>query len=420
MIQTLKKHQRPTASNSVGDYLFLQKIILFILTLIFTKLSWSAERFVKTYYDHNRTFYVSDLQEGKWIKTSQFQIFLFNEASHTCNLSKNKIQKEFSNLNVSFWKILNQYYPNAEKKILSLNLKISIDSFGSKKQHPDFASFFLPQMPTPDDNIIAIECRYFHGNYWKALLGHELMHALLALNGVSSWTEELLAQNVEYEISRQWPSLRMNTLAEKVLVPSPITEERPFLSSARYASNFLLGQYLLKRWGGLSALRAFLPQVPVPQCSTDFTDISILCRIRQFLIQMKSTPELQERSTVPGLLRHFAVALVLNKSYMGSQDLYSIPDWQGFSSTPLSNERTIDLNKINLEKGAFLRLHPKLWQHHQTQWNPQLEIYRIISYKDGSYEIRTRDHIQNKLLKNTLKDTVILLNTSSESPLSVF
>lgn len=135
---------------------------------------------------------------------------------------------------------------------------------------------------------------------------------------------------------------------------------------------------------------------------------------------MKSTPELQERSTVPGLLRHFAVALVLNKSYMGSQDLYSIPDWQGFSSTPLSNERTIDLNKINLEKGAFLRLHPKLWQHHQTQWNPQLEIYRIISYKDGSYEIRTRDHIQNKLLKNTLKDTVILLNTSSESPLSVF
>lgn len=420
MIQKPIRHQRPTASNLRGADLFLQKIILFILTLIFTRFSWSAERFVKTYYDQNRTFYVSDLQEGEWIETSRFQIFFFKEASQICNLSKDKIRKEFSNLNISFWNILNKYYPNAEKKILSLNLKISIDSFGSKQQHPDFASFFLPQMPNPDESIIVIECRYFHGNYWKALLGHELMHALLASSSTSSWIEELLAQNVEHEISRQWPSLRMNVLAKQVLVPSPITAERPFLSTARYASNFLLGQYLINRWGGFKSLRALLPQVLIPECPTDFTDPSVLCRIQQLLSQMQSTPELQERSTVPGLLRHFAVALVLNKSYVGSQDLYSIPSWQGFSAVPLSNESSIELNKIKLERGAFLRLHPKLWLHYQEQWNPILETYHIISYQDDSYEIRTKDQIQNPISKKVIKDTIIVLNVSSESPVPVF
>ena len=396
-------------------------IFFLILGLLSTKLSSAIEgSFVKAYYDQNRTFYVTGFAEGEWIETSNFQIFLFKEAAQTCQINSNQIKKKFFSLNKKFWQMLNQYYPKAEEEFLELRLQISIDHFDPQKTNPELGAFFLPGQPKPDEDLIVLDCRYFHEDYWKALLAHEIIHALLSSKNSSSWAEELLAQNVEYEISRQWPSLRMNTLAKQVLVPSPITAERPFLSPARYASNFLLGQYLLKRWGGLSTLRALLPQVPVPECPTDFTDTSVLCRIRQFLIQMQSTPELQERSTVPGILRHFALALVLNKSYNGSQDLYSIPDWQGFSSTPLSNESTINLNKINLEKGAFLRLHPKLWQQYQTQWNPQLETYRIISYKDGSYQIRTRDQIQNPLTQKAIKDTVILLNVSSESPLLIF
>lgn len=396
----------------------------FILIVVFTKLTWSAEVFVKTYFDHNRTFYVSGLQEGEWIKASNFQIFLFREAAQTCRLTPDRIKNEFSNHNKIIWKTLNRYFPNAQEQFLSLNLKISIDSFDSKNKNPDFGSFFIPQMPNADDNLIVLDCRHFYGKYWKALLGHEIIHALLSGKGVSNWAEELLAQNVEFELSREWPSLRVNAFAKQILVPSPITDERPFLSSARYSSNFLLGQYLLTRWGGLNSLRAFLPQVPIKECDsssdeTTVSDAAVFCRMQQLLINMKSSPELQDRSTLAGVLRHFAIALVLNKSDAYSQELYSIPGWKGFSSKPLNDEKNWDLNKINLERGSFLRLNPKLWFRYQNVWNPNLEFYRVLTYENGSYEILTADQIQMKNSKAVLQDTVILLNLSSTTPLPI-
>jgi len=393
-------------------------LILFLLT---TKLSWSAEEsFVKAYYDQNRVFYVTGLAEGEWIETSRFQIFLFKSAAQTCRIDATKIKKEFSQLNQKFWQILNQYYPKAEEEFLELPLKISIDHFEPQKANPGLGGFFLPDQPSPDENLIVLDCRFFQGDYWKALLGHEIIHALLDSKNAPSWAEELLAQNVEHEISQKWPNLRLNHLAQQFKVPSPLTSERPFLTSSRYASNFLLGQYLLKRWGGLSVLRALLPQVEVESCPPPLSDINVLCRIKWFLVKMNASPELQERSTLPGLLRHFAVALVLNQFNESSQGLYSIPGWQGFISPAFNNENVSEINKIKLEKGSFLRLNPMLWFRYQNQWNPQLEAYRIITYAEGSYEIRELNKIPQKLTRKARQDTVILLNVSHEQTLPVF
>jgi hypothetical protein len=409
--------------------------LIIILVILFTRFSFAEENFVKTYYDKNRNFYVTGPAEGEWIESAHFQVFVFKEATQACELTPEQVQYHLTqSIDSSFWKILNHYYPDAEKEFLELHLKISVDSFGDRNKTLDFGSFFLPNTPNPDEELIVLECRFFKDGYWKAFLGHELIHALMAAHalqtsgpsseafvqktskGISSWIEELLAQNVEYEISHRFPILRIQQLAQQVLVPSPISQQRPFQNSAMYANNFLLGQYLLNRWGGLNTLRALLPQVEIKECLHDLTDSAILCRIQQSLKNMNATRELQERSTLPGLLRHFAIALVLNKMESSSQGLYSIPGWQGFTSRPLNETDTNwNFKKVILEKGAFLRLSPQLWVRHQKQWNPQLETYRILVYKDGSYELRDSTQFQNKILNSIKYDTVILLNTTSEN-----
>lgn len=189
------------------------------------------------------------------------------------------------------------------------------------------------------------------------------------------------------------------------------------MSSERYASNFLFGRYLVKRWGGNKALRAFLPQISIKECDSNIdsqasNDIVIFFRIQNILVAMEASHELQIRSTISDVLRHFAIALVLNVDETASQGLYSIPGWNGFSSSPITSMDKMNFSYITLELGSFIRLDYKLWSQNKSNWSQELEVYRIVTFKDGSYDLLTRDQIQNKVKEIPLQDTVTLLNAS--------
>ncbi len=74
----------------------------------------------------------------------------------------------------------------------------------------------------------------------------------------------------------------------------------------------------------------------------------------------------------------------------------------------------INFSDITLELGSFIRLDYKLWLQSQNNWNEELEVYRIVTFKDRSYVLLTRDQIHNKVKENLLQDTVILLNASKK------
>lgn len=383
------------------------RLAAFILIVTFAKAVFAEDTLAKAYFDEQRNFYVSAPTNGQWLSHNDLRIFAYADALKTCKMSRASLEDavhSFLQNSVGFWSQLESIFPDIEKLARAKDIFIAIDDFGIKRNM--FRSYHLKDSPRLGQSLIVIDCLEFQNKAWQALLGHELIHAVLADANIPVWIEEILAQTAELSLSGQWPTDKIEQLRSLSFLPSPISTHRPFLDNSTYAMNFLFGQYLIKKLGGFSVLRALNPFILEPGCAVRLNLEDVICRIKLFNRQLQIGPQDLSWLDSHSLLQNFTAAMLINRQEIATKGFYSVPGWSGFSA-PSKNFGIQDISTKGIEKGSFIRA-PKLQAEVlKQQFLSKAYIFRVI--QGSSFYNITEDF--NFLLENkkNISDQVIVL-----------
>ncbi|MFZ4402655.1 MAG: hypothetical protein ACOYOK_01015 [Pseudobdellovibrionaceae bacterium] len=364
----------------------MTKYILFLL-LLFTKVVWAQTTFVRPYISADQQFYVTVPAAGQWISREDWQVFAFDSALASCGLSVHQLQTKLENFNSDskkFWQALESVFPAAPNLAVTSPIIILIDDFKHQRQWQ--RSYHLRDQPNPGENVIVIDCKEFQTQEWPSLLGHELVHALLAKAGAPVWVEEMLAQHIEFTLNPKAASVRLQLLKYKTYLPSAVSEARPFANSETYAMNYLLKEYLFHHMGQRTALRALNPLIKEPLCPYQSFDLTaVICRLQEFN-RHTGRGEYLRWLTPESLILNFTTALIINQDEESTQGFYSVPGWTGFVDAKTGP--VADLNKM--EWGSVVRWSKPTTEDFRSlsQWayNKYYYVYSNYSYKifDGT------------------------------------
>lgn len=384
------------------------KNYFFVFILIFTlaKKLWAQDFLAKAYFSEQRDFYISAPVRGEWLSRDPFRIFIYDEAKKSCPIKAHQIQNRISEFNedgVRFWKKMNTILTNIQMLVNKKNIFIAIDDFSEKRKI--FSSYHLKDSPIAGQNLIVLDCQSFQNEDWKSLLGHELIHAALADKNAPIWIEELLAQTVEYLLTEKWPDEKINLLRAQSFLPSPVSQNRPFLDNSTYAMNFLFGQYLIKKLGGPVVLRALNPLIDESRCHKNLDLEQFICRLKVMSGGMLGDLSWLNQDS---LLQNFTVAMQINRDEVSTKGFYSVPGWNGFLPNKPVDIKLIPKNSI--EKGSFIRGPIEQVNELFQQFGERAFIFRVI--QDYSYYKITDNLTDSSFLnskKESLSDQVIVL-----------
>ncbi len=293
--------------------------------------------------------------------------------SQACGMTAQEISTRLAQIDAllspfsSAERALSKLDPSLNEKLLPWMQKnkitVLITSLGKGKEI--YSSFFIHQMPGLSTPTIVLDCSTELRSYWGPSLAHELAHAWLYLRSQDDfppWLDEMVAQLVENEAQGARPESALsrfrNALEQHQAQPLTLWDtSRPLSGSDSYSLSYLFGKYLLSRWGGWETLRAMLTATPPVNhlkdrlmARLDDDEFSSWCAeywermtdaARQSLQVRGFNPSLIEKVTPRGLLRFFAVAIILHSE---SNPVYSIPGWPRIEkriATPIPDLRLL-------------------------------------------------------------------------------
>ncbi len=292
-------------------------------------------------------------------------VFISERAQKSCSLNKAEVMSSFGD------------YEDLNKKLNRLrdnsgNVQILVDDLSDSPTK--IFRFFIPS-----ENTIYLDCRLISQKYVIPSLAHELTHVMIANHQAESWFEEMLAQLMEAEVGGWVPLRSVSTLSERNILPPVFLQDSEFGESQDYGISFLMGNYLLKNFGGWETLRSMLGETEdlnhVSRCDIEnFRKVSFQ-RGQSALAKKMFSPTVIQRFTPKGLLRQFAVAATQN---IASNPYFQIPGW----STPDEDSDILDRVQ-SLKPSQFLRLpvNTKV-----ESLNKDLEIY-LVEYSQESFRI---------------------------------
>jgi hypothetical protein len=285
--------------------------------------------------------------EGNFIAT----ILYSPSALQSCGLDREELRRRMTVYlgNKAF--LQNEFsllFDEPLKELGQRDLNIVVTSFGDGRMQ-GFGGFHRPNFLRKGDETIFLDCAPKSVLYWGPALMHDLTHVLLhrvwpgtrEKDSPEIWLDEGLAQLMEIEAGGEQPLKRIELFRSASEIPRLTETRRPFPEDSNYAMSFLFALYLRDRWAPLldksQVLKAFVGLTPSQACDRDSSLKDDLargaCRLKELLISKNADAALVEKTTRSGLLRHFAVALVLNTDQF---PLYWIPFWQGFREAPVA------------------------------------------------------------------------------------
>lgn len=102
-----------------------------------------------------------------------------------------------------------------------------------------YVGFFVRQK-----DKIYLDCSMIQSEGLESILAHELLHYHLRSENTLPFVEEMLAQDLQSEISEGFPKVAIDVLSRKAGMIQILQQERLFQSADDYAINFLFWKYL--------------------------------------------------------------------------------------------------------------------------------------------------------------------------------
>ncbi len=349
-------------------------------------------------YNDDRNYFVKTVRSASRLDgTYPFRVYLYDGALKKCDSKKTiktwfdsaffskTMEDALSEIHIDYTKILSQ------KKII-----VALDAFPEKHS---FSSFYINDSSLKI-RMVSFDCQINSLKEWRALLIHELVHALLEDFLLPSWFEEGVAQILENDVGGKRPQQSVEKLHMSSKIPHLLEKSRPLQSSESYGLSFLFVNFIFHHWKGWELFPSILEiaqnGVKTNCPENDFLSM-ITCDLKNSLEIESIDLFTREKFTQNGIIRFFAAAFAAQSS---KKSLLKIPYWKRMKKIPdfISTQEKLLPGDFRVFSG---RIRPKLL-------DTRLEFYQIFT-RDKKIQILKGSKPIN--LKPTL---YLIINTTSK------